>query len=822
MNNMKEQDGLKYGEKAARLIIAGSKGLRIPKGFVLSYEEFDKFIEENQLSDLLSDELVNGPRIREKIQRGSVSKRLREQIQSEMKRIREETGCVSFVVRSSSNIEDGANNSMAGMLESYLKLTTIEELEEAIRKCYSAFYSDKLLNYIYENIHGVQERKMGILIQEYIEGDAFGVMFTTDPLSGQRDRIQISVFEGDSEKISQMAPVTHIYSINKLTGEIIPLSQTHIVSLSTDLGRELISLAQSCETLFGTSLDIEWTIRDGSLYLLQVRPITCLKKEALEPDWQEPDQDRHEWFRLYPEPLKPLMQDIVCSEIKEQSFAAYETLFRTDTNGECIILQGYAYVRSIPIEGEGEKRKAYLDNLKKLTEQGSCIYHDVHLPKLQEYVDRLNQFMNRKLTLQDTAQFLILSKEYHDYCARYHWNMVQANEFLYRFEREFLDSNPNMALSDFYELVSGFTLQTRDRELLFQMADAVNKKVILKEMFAACSYDGLLYRRLLPLKEARELFELIRIYLEEFGTCDSVESWELLPILQERPDYILGYVRRVLDLDSSEFYCNVRSAEEKSTKLLLKISNPLDEKGQEEFIQKVQLAQKAFLSNDNHNYYVERMFRGFLRAAVSKAEELLLEQAMIEKKGDLQYFYYDEVQAILQGKEVDELLLKERKAQFEKQRKLEAPELFICNTGDEERALAAESYVQKFKKNRVFVNQEEPPFLLKGVSGLKKSVIGRIYMGIPNIPQEAILVMPHCHYGDIMPVISKVKGLIFLWGSPYDHPAIIARELGIPAMYYVAGAMDLLKTGDEVELDGYNGLIRILSRADRVPSGIKQ
>jgi phosphohistidine swiveling domain-containing protein len=103
---------------------------------------------------------------------------------------------------------------------------------------------------------------------------------------------------------------------------------------------------------------------------------------------------------------------------------------------------------------------------------------------------------------------------------------------------------------------------------------------------------------------------------------------------------------------------------------------------------------------------------------------------------------------------------------------------------------------------------------LKGVSGLKKRVRGKVYVGIPNIPQEAILVMPHCHYGDIMPVISKVKGLIFLWGSPYDHPAIVARELGIPAMYYVDGAMELLKNGDEVEIDGYEGLIHIISRAD--------
>ena len=55
--------------------------------------------------------------------------------------------------------------------------------------------------------------------------------------------------------------------------------------------------------------------------------------------------------------------------------------------------------------------------------------------------------------------------------------------------------------------------------------------------------------------------------------------------------------------------------------------------------------------------------------------------------------------------------------------------------------------------------------------------------------------------------------MIFQWGAPYDHPAIIARELGIPAIYYVNGAMDRLDTGDEVEIDGYSGKVTILSKA---------
>jgi rifampicin phosphotransferase len=54
--------------------------------------------------------------------------------------------------------------------------------------------------------------------------------------------------------------------------------------------------------------------------------------------------------------------------------------------------------------------------------------------------------------------------------------------------------------------------------------------------------------------------------------------------------------------------------------------------------------------------------------------------------------------------------------------------------------------------------------------------------------------------------------LIFEGGSPFDHLGIIAREMNIPAVYYVKDACKLLKNGDEVELDGLNGQVVLLNR----------
>ncbi len=810
---LNSNDCKEYGRKASNLGEAVSKGLLIPQGFALSYQDFDEFFDNNSIQYQPSKYITHGPELRGRIMEGTFSKGFHEELISRIVEVQQNTGCHSFVVRSSASIEDDGNSSMAGMFESYLKLSAIDEIEEAVRKCYCALYSDRVLDYVLENQLSRLNWKMGVIIQEYIEGDAFGVMFTADPVSGQEDNIQLSMFEGDSESLQRMAADTGVFSLNKNTGELVTMSPMQATAVPDgELRQKLLDLAMSCEEIYGLAMDIEWTRRGESLFLLQARPITTLKSEVLCPEWTEAGQEEYEWFRLYPKPLKPLMQDIIIAEITEQSKASYETMFRTDTYGEGIIHKGYVYVRSIPIAEEAEKRKEYLAYLEELAEKGICIFHDLHLPNLSSYQHSLKSFMNRKLTRKETEQFFKLSMEYHNYCVRYHWAMVQANEFLYRFEREILESNDDLALTDFYDLISGYTLQTRDRELLFYMSDVVNNNPKLKTMFADCPYDAILYERLLHTGEADRLLELVGHYLEEFGVCDSFESEELLPVLLERPDHILGYLRRVLDLDSRDFYTNLSSAKDKKDKVLELICSRLNDKEREEFLQKRMLAEKAFLTNDNHNYYVERLFRGYLRLAALAAGELLCDEMILEDKGDILYLHYDEILSLLQGKEMDGQLLRRRKSEYEFQKRLEAPELLTVERSEEEQAAFMEQFTQKLIINKPPESIGEPPMYLKGLSGLKKRVRGKVYVGIPDIPQEAILVMPHCHYGDIMPVISKVKGLIFLWGSPYDHPAIVARELGIPAMYYVTGAMELLKTGDEVEIDGYEGLIHILSR----------
>jgi pyruvate,water dikinase len=58
----------------------------------------------------------------------------------------------------------------------------------------------------------------------------------------------------------------------------------------------------------------------------------------------------------------------------------------------------------------------------------------------------------------------------------------------------------------------------------------------------------------------------------------------------------------------------------------------------------------------------------------------------------------------------------------------------------------------------------------------------------------------------------SARGLLVERGSLLSHSAIVARELGIPAVVSIPGVTSWLNDGDVVELDGAEGVVRRISR----------
>jgi pyruvate,water dikinase len=219
-----------------------------------------------------------------------------------------------------------------------------------------------------------------------------------------------------------------------------------------------------------------------------------------------------------------------------------------------------------------------------------------------------------------------------------------------------------------------------------------------------------------------------------------------------------------------------------------------------DFLLRLKGAEKAFLVNDDHCYFYDLSATGYLRLAIVKTADFFVSKGIIENKKDIFFLNLDEIKRylmMLHNNTVEYAtyeLINKRKLDYQDQKSIMPP-----------------AYIGKAPLTSALIASTVPCekiTIIKGISGLKKKVSGRVKVITDNdkieLNEETILVMKHGHLCYLLPYINKIKGLIFDAGSPYDHPGIIARELLIPSMYNTQIATKILKDGDEVELDGIN------------------
>jgi pyruvate,water dikinase len=219
-----------------------------------------------------------------------------------------------FAVRSSAIGEDGERCSFAGQLESVLNVDgRAEALADAVRRCWRSAFGVRVLDY--RRRHGAlgDATRIAVIVQRLIPGDISGVLFTVDPITGVRDRMRVSACAGLGEGLVSGAVDADEYvvsregvvletsaagpdagaSIHESLDEAVvqcsaadsrpgSLTSGSARSLSRDALTALAELGRRIESREGGPRDIEWTMRDGVLWVLQARPVTS----PLEPEAQ--------------------------------------------------------------------------------------------------------------------------------------------------------------------------------------------------------------------------------------------------------------------------------------------------------------------------------------------------------------------------------------------------------------------------------------------------------------------------------------------------------------------------------------------------------
>ena len=175
-------------------------------------------------------------------------------------------------VRSSAICEDGIQNSYAGQFETFLNINK-EEIIRSIEKCYDSNESENIKGYINEKNIIDDNTKVSVIVQEMIDGDISGVMFTKNPVSGN-DTIVIESVLGLGEKLVQGEVTPTQITINKNT--LIIVNRIGKEMLSDNEIKTLSRIGLDIERFFKAPQDIEWCLKDEEIYILQTRNITTL------------------------------------------------------------------------------------------------------------------------------------------------------------------------------------------------------------------------------------------------------------------------------------------------------------------------------------------------------------------------------------------------------------------------------------------------------------------------------------------------------------------------------------------------------------------
>jgi phosphohistidine swiveling domain-containing protein len=272
---------VEIGGKARGLAKAERAGFDVPAWFVLTADAFTESLGPVRAAAL---EQAAGTSVERIVESVEMCESLREQLAVALAQLCPAGERVA--VRSSASDEDGAQHSFAGQLESVLDVApTASEVAERIREVWRSGFSARMLAYRRE--HGLPPlpRPPAVIVQRMVQARAAGVAFGADPISGRRAIAVISAVRGIGASLVSGEADADTWRVDR-RGQIVErriITSTPV--LRDDEVLAIARLARDAGRRFGAPQDIEWAFEDQrqQLLLLQARPITSLATLA-DPD----------------------------------------------------------------------------------------------------------------------------------------------------------------------------------------------------------------------------------------------------------------------------------------------------------------------------------------------------------------------------------------------------------------------------------------------------------------------------------------------------------------------------------------------------------
>ncbi|MFI7700139.1 PEP/pyruvate-binding domain-containing protein [Nonomuraea sp. NPDC049480] len=807
------------GASLARLIQAG---LPVPGGFHITTEAYRAFVR-----DFRDDILRAGDA--ERIAELFACHEMPESIAGEIRRAYAALGDdVPVAVRSSATAEDLPEMSFAGQQDTYLNIRG-DALLDAVKRCWASLWNARAIAYRDQNGVPHDDVALAVVVQELVDADAAGIMFTADPVTGARDETVVNASWGLGEAVvgGQVTPdtivVAHgavtrsrtsdktVMTVRTPTGteeRPVPGELRRVPVLSPEQAVELAALGALVQDVYGMPMDVEWARSGDAFAIVQARPITGIKPQTEE--WNDSLKGDYLWTaanlgEAIPDVMTPVTWSFVRMFIHEAMAASSLPGFDLVGNIGGRFYMNLSIVHTIAAALGMESRLSATENVFGKLPPG------LDVPKAEisrwEIVKRvvpmaINIQRRVRTNLKGMRAFLATSRQR---CEELRAAIAATG------------SGPELARLWADEIEPHMVTSCRMLEAAGRQGGStlVHTRDKLREMMGDTDAEAMLTGvnaggELASLGPVMGLTRLARgeITREEFarayGHRGPHEFEVSIPRPGEDPDWIDAQLAGLRDVQAGTEALLARqekAREEAWARFAARYPG-------KEAKMRERVRRWSAVVRDRESTRSENM-RAFwvLRAFTVRAGELT------GHGDDVFYLYLEELLDLLRGNAAGLERVPVRRATYEKYAALPPYPTLIVGRFDPVRwAAGPDRRGDLYDARGGMAPVGDTVTGFPGAPGVVEG-IARVISG----PEEGERLKP----GEILvttltnvgwtPMFPRAAAVVTDMGAPLSHASIVARELGIPAVVGTGNATMRLRDGDRIRVDGERGTVELLA-----------
>ena len=822
------------GGKGAHLgELSRIEGIHVPAGFCVTTEAFQRSIAQAAIDDPLDRLSRLKPADTEAIR--ALSTFIRRTIEATV--IPDDLAVAiidsvarfgkhaAYAVRSSATAEDSPTASFAGQQDTYLNVVGPAAILAHINRCWASLFSERAVTYRLQN--GMEQRKvhMAVVVQQMVFPRAAGILFTADPVSGNRKVAAVEASFGLGEALVSGLVNGDVYKVRD--GEIVESKHQEQPALADAQVVRLAQLGRRIEAHFGRPQDIEWCLVDDGFVIVQSRPITTLF-----PIPAQSGQDNHVYIsvghqQMMTDAMKPLglsfwqmttprpmaeaggrlfvdVTRILASPANRANFL--DLVGRSDPlikDALETILDRGDFIPSLPDDGPigapvGVGRTAPIEAdpaivaelIGRTQASIAAVKRDIQTKSGSALLDFI-------LTdLQELRRILFDPQSHQVFMTA-----MEAAWWLNDHLQEWLGEK-NVADTLTQSVPDNVTSEMG--LALLDVADAIRPHADVVSFLQRAEDDGFINLDELPgLAGGREARDAIQAWLDTYGMRCVGEIDITRARWSERPaslvPILLGNIRNFEPgAARRRFEQGRQDALTKQQEVLERLRALPDGEPRAEETRRMIDRVRTFIGYREYPKYgmVSRYFV-YKQALLGEAARLV-QARVLDDKEDIFYLTFQELQEVVRAKRVDEQLIRQRKDEFRSFQALTPPRVL---TSDGEAVTGA------------YRRDDLPAGALVGLGVSAGTVEGRgrvvLDMAEADLEPGDILVTTYTD-PSWTPLFVAIGGLVTEVGGVMTHGAVIAREYGLPAVVGVEHATRLIQDGQRIRLHGTEGYLEIL------------